>query len=701
MNRHNQEHKLTPKALIYRIVITITALFIVCLYMPRDERNTYLFDLGKPWRYSQLIATHDFPIYKSEATMQKEQDSILQYYRPYFAINPTAGEEQIERFKATIGAQRPAVIPANYVDYVIRKLEHIYEQGVMDAPDFDLMHADHVSAIRIFAQNEASEQPMSQVFSHKTAYEYLTDLGDDSLHYDLRLLRKCNLNDYIVPNLTLDKEKSEETKKDLLSSLSYSSGMVMSGQKIIDRGDIVDQRTYEILMSLEKEYAKRNTSKMQSRTVLLGQLFYVGIIILCMSLYFNLFRRDYLANTRNLLFIASMPVIFTLIASFLVKHNLLNVYIIPFAMVPIFIRVFMDSRTAFGIHVATVLICAVTLKYPYEFIVTQTVAGMVAIYSLRELSQRSQLIRAAFYVTLASLLVYASMEMIHEKDFTRLDYRMYVSIAINGALLLFAYPFLFLCEKMFGFTSNVTLVELSNTNNELLRKLSEVAPGTFQHSMQVANLATEVANKIEARSLLVRTGALYHDIGKMNNPAYFTENQNNFNPHSRLSYEQSAAIVINHVKDGLKMADKYNLPQIIKDFISTHHGKGKTKYFFISYKNQNPDKPVDEELFTYPGPNPFTLEQAILMMADSVEAASRSLSEYTEESISNLVEKIIDCQMEEGFFKDCPITFHDITTAKEVFKEKLKTIYHTRISYPELKKKGEEAEKAHTGSTSK
>ena len=338
-------------------------------------------------------------------------------------------------------------------------------------------------------------------------------------------------------------------------------------------------------------------------------------------------------------------------------------------------------------HVATVLISAISLKYPYEFIATQLVAGMVAIYSLRELSQRSQLIRSAFYVTLASIAFYMSMELIHEKDFARLEYGMYIYIIINGILLLFAYPLLFLFEKVFGFTSNVTLVELSNTNNELLKRLSEVAPGTFQHSMQVANLATEVANKIGAKALLVRTGALYHDIGKMNSPAYFTENQNNFNPHDRISYEQSAAIVISHVKDGLKLADKYNLPQVIKDFISTHHGKGKTKYFLISYKNQHPDQTVDESIFTYPGPNPFTLEQAILMMADSVEAASRSLNEYTEESISALVDKIVDCQVQEGFFKDCPITFHDITVAKDVFREKLKTIYHTRISYPELKKK--------------
>lgn len=685
MNRHHQQNSLSPKALIYRIAIMATALFVVCLYMPRDERSTYQFDVGKPWRYSQLIATHDFPIYKNAETIQAEQDSVLQHYEPYFAIDEAIGKRQIEKFKAAMNERGTADIPSKYVAYAADKLGHIYAQGVMGTEDYDKTHAHGTASIRIFAQNVAREQQMSEVFSQKSAYEYLTDLGKDSLQYDLRILRRCDLSDYVVPNLAYDKAKSDESLKDLLSSLSYSSGMVLSGQKIIDRGDIVDKETYDILTSLDKEYSQRNKTKMQLRTMLVGQLLYVALITACLSLYFNLFRPDYLANTRHILFIASMPVIYPLVTSFLIKHNLFNVHIIPFAMVPIFIRVFMDSRTAFVTHVATVLICAISLKYPYEFIATQLVAGMAAIYSLRELSQRSQLIRTAFCVTLASVAFYMSMELIHEKDFTRLEYGTYIYIALNGILLLFAYPLLFLFEKAFGFTSNVTLVELSNTNNELLKRLSEVAPGTFQHSMQVANLSTEVANKIDAKALLVRTGALYHDIGKMSDPAYFTENQNNFNPHDHISCEQSAAIIINHVRDGLKLADKYNLPQVIKDFITTHHGKGKAKYFLISYKNQHPGQPVDESIFTYPGSNPFTPEQAILMMADSVEAASRSLNEYTEESISGLVDKIVDGQMQEGFFKDCPITFHDITVAKEVFKEKLRTIYHTRISYPELK----------------
>ena len=369
------------------------------------------------------------------------------------------------------------------------------------------------------------------------------------------------------------------------------------------------------------------------------------------------------------------------------SHNILSVYILPYAMLPIILRVFLDSRTAFMAHTITILICSICLRYPHEFILLQVAAGLVAIYSLRELSQRSQLFRSAILVILTYAAMYFAFELITENDLSKMNGGMYIYFIINGILLLFAYPLLFLLEKTFGFTSNVTLVELSNINTPLLRRMSETVPGTFQHSMQVANLAAEAANRIGAKSQLVRTGALYHDIGKMENPVFFTENQSGgVNPHKNLSYEQSAQVVISHITDGIKLAEKNNLPKVIKDFITTHHGRGKTKYFYISWKNEHPNEEPDESLFTYPGPNPFTKEQAILMMADSVEAASRSLPEYTEESIGNLVDKIIDSQVDEGFFKECPITFKDIATVKAVFKEKLKTVYHTRISYPELKK---------------
>ena len=439
------------------------------------------------------------------------------------------------------------------------------------------------------------------------------------------------------------------------------------------------------MLSYEKEIAKTKTGSKQTFVLILGQVLYVGSLIICLLLYFNLFRRDYLENPRSILLLTTLSAIFPLLTAFLVRNDLLNVYLLPYGILPIFVRVFMDSRTAFITHVITIMVCAISLKYPFEFIATQTVGGLVAIYSLRELSQRSQLLKTALIVTLSTMLSYLSIELIHGHSLQNLYWGTYMYMFINGVLLLFAYPLMFLIEKIFGFTSNVTLVELSNINNEILRRMSEVAPGTFQHSMQVANLAAEVANRIGAKSQLVRTGALYHDIGKTMNPAFFTENQIGNNPHNKLSYERSARIVINHVKDGIMLAEKYNLPKIIKDFITTHHGGGMAKYFYISSKNANPDKEIDAEPYTYPGPNPSTIEQAILMMTDSVEAASRSLPEYTEESINELVDRIINGQVQEGFFKECPITFLDIHTAKEVLKEKLKTIYHTRVSYPELK----------------
>ena len=418
----------------------------------------------------------------------------------------------------------------------------------------------------------------------------------------------------------------------------------------------------------------------------MGQILLVFILITCFTIYLTMFRKDYFEKMRSTAMLYALIIIFVVITSMMVKHNILHVYILPFAMVPIFIRVFMDSRTAFMAHATMVLICASFLQYPLEFISVELVAGLVAIFSLRELSSRSQLFWTAVFVTFAAGLTNLSLDWIRNNDLTKISYSEYNYISINGLLLFCSYPLLYLIEKAFGFTSNITLIELSDMNKVLLRKMSEVAPGTFQHSIQVGNLAAEIANKIGGKSQLVRTGALYHDIGKIVNPIYYTENQSGVNPHEKMGSIDSAQMIISHVTEGIKLAEKYNLPDIIKDFITTHHGQGKTKYFYVQYKNNHPDEAIDDLLFTYPGPNPFTKEQAILMMADTVEAASRSLPDYTEKTIRELVNRLIDAQVTEGYFKECPITFRDIAYAKTVLIEKLKTIYHTRISYPDLKK---------------
>lgn len=617
--------------------------------------------------------------------VQKEQDSILATYQPYFHIEKNVEKEMIERLREDYNKTLRHSLPGtDYIRYIERMLKEMYRNGIIAGNDLTRMEEDSITAIRTVEQNTATSRPVGQLYTVKDAYEYL--LNADTTHYKKKVLQQCNLNNYITPNLIYDEAKSEAAQKDLLFNISYANGFVLNGQKIIDRGEIVNEQTYNILESLRKEWEKRSDSLQEKRLTLAGQILYVGIFLFCFMVYLDLFRADYYERKGSLSLLFALIVLFPVIASVMVSQSLSSIYIVPFAMIPIIVRIFLDSRTAFMAHVTIILLCSITLRFPHEFILLQVVAGMVSIYSLRELSQRSQLLRTALVVFASYALLYFAFELIHEDDLTKLNTRMYIYFMINGILLLFAYPLLFILEKTFGFTSNVTLVELSNINNSLLREMSEIAPGTFQHSLQMANLAAEAANKIGAKSQLVRTGALYHDIGKMVNPAFFTENQSGVNPHKSLNYEQSAQVIISHITDGLKLAEKHNLPKVIKDFISTHHGRGLTKYFYISYKNEHPDEEVDAEKFRYPGPNPFTKEQAILMMADSVEAASRSLPEYTEESIGTLVDKIIDAQVAEGFFKECPITFKDIALVKALFKEKLKTMYHTRISYPELKK---------------
>ena len=538
--------------------------------------------------------------------------------------------------------------------------------------------------IRMVNGKQAQSIQISCIYSTIAAYEKL--FIDEKLAPQRQILQRCNLNNYITPNLIYDKERSETEKNDLLSGIPLASGMVMSGQKVIDRGDIIDDYAYRVLSSYEKEMKRRNSTSGEITSTIIGQAIFVTILVLLFTMYLALFRRDYFGKQRSITMLYVMITLFPILVSLMMEHNFFSVYIIPFAMAAIFIRVFMDSRTAFISQATIVLICAAAVKYQYEFIIVQLVAGLVAIYSLRDLSSRAQVLKTAFLVTIASCAVYFAMQMMQNNNISKLDHSMYAHFVVNGIFLLLAYPLMYLIEKVFGFTSNVTLFELSNTNRGLLRSLSEVAPGTFQHSITVGNLASEIANRIEANSLLVRTGALYHDIGKMTNPVFFTENQAGVNPHDNMSCKESVRIIIGHVTEGIKLAERANLPKIIEDFILTHHGTGLAKYFYVKYTNDHPDEDVDKKAFMYPGPNPFTREQAILMMADTIEAASRSLPEYTEESIATMVEKLIEEQVSNGFFKECPITFRDIALAKQVAIERLMSIYHTRIQYPELKK---------------
>lgn len=683
MNKYDMSERNQWKKILSRMTLVLISVVIIVLFIPRNSGPQFRYDVGKPWMYGSLIAKFDFPIYKTDEAIKQERDSLLRNFEPYFNFKENMESAQMTRFFEDFTGGLPGM-PATYTNIVADKLHQLYKSGIMGATEFSSIAQDTTKMIRVIDGKTAYSVRISRVLSTMTAYEQI--YLDERLAPYRAQLQRCNLNEYIEPNLIYDKERSEAEKNDLLGQIPLASGMVLAGQKIVDRGEIVDDYTFRVLSSFEKETQRRSASTTAVPSTIAGQVIFVSLFIILFTMYLGMFRRDYFSKPRSIAMLYAMITVFPILVSLMIEHNVFSVYILPFAMAPIFIRVFMDSRTAFLTHIVMVMLCAAAVKYQYEFIIVQLVAGLVAIYSLRELSQRGQLFKTALFVTLASCAIYFALQLMTDNTFTTVDNSMYKYFVINGIMLLFVYPLMLIIEKTFGFISNVTLIELSNTSKDLLRRLSEVAPGTFQHSIMVSNLASAIAEKIGAKAQLVRTGALYHDIGKMQNPAFFTENQNGVNPLDNMSRIDAAHIVINHVTDGLKLAEKHNLPGVIKDFISTHHGAGMTKYFYVSYRNEHPDEPIDDSLFTYPGPNPFTREQAILMMADSVEAAARSLPEYTEFSISNIVNKIVDGQLKEGYFEYCPITFHDIAMAKQVLIERLKSIYHTRVSYPELKK---------------
>jgi hypothetical protein len=678
----NKQKRTVLSRFLMKVVLVVVSTALVVYFMPRGDEFGYKYELDRPWNYGLLIANTKFPILKNDSLIHREREATIRNFQPYYVYDKEIRETMMDRLYNYAAKEWQGENSAMYVHHIAALLDTIYRRGVLSGEDYARMKDDeHHKSIRIVKENEAVSVPLDRVFSLRSAYDFI--ISQDTAKYSSWVLQQYNINELIQQNLTYDKMKSDTELDENLQNISSYNGFVQAGQKIVDRGETVTEEVYDVLRSYEKDYERRNTIDTNIPYRSIGQTIFVLVIFVSLITYLSLFRVDYFENVRNVTLLFVLPVVFCVIASLMVSHKILNVFMLPCCLVPIVIRVFMDSRTAFMFHCGMVLIISLMLTSNYEFLVVQLVAGMVAIQTLRELSQRSQIVRTAFIIFLVYVICYTGYSLHHENDI-KMDTWMYVCFTVNCVLLLFTYPLLWMLEKMFGFTSDVTLVELSNVHNPLLQRMTEVAPGTFQHSMQVANLSAEVANKIGGKAQLVRTGALYHDIGKMERPAFFTENQNGMSPHKHLTPLKSAEVIIAHVKNGVALADKNHIPDSIKRFITTHHGLGKAKYFYITYKNDHPDEEIDASAFTYPGPNPSTKEEAILMMCDAVEASSRSLPEYTEDSINQLVDKIIDSQVAEGFFSECSITFKDIAVAKTVLKDKLKTIYHTRISYPEM-----------------
>ena len=651
-------------SLAIRAGLVFLTSFIIIWFLPRNEAKQYAYEIGEPWHYGTLIAKFDFPVYKTDETVQRERDSLLHSFQPYYNYDNSV--ESVQTAKLRVELAKAGTLPPGFAQALIEKLHQLYQTGIMGTPQYNSFNNDTTSQIRVVFGKDAESRKVSLIYSTMTAYELLLD--DSYLSKERLLMQRLNMNDYIMPNLILDRNRTETARNDLLSGITPASGMVMAGQKIIGQGDMVDDYNYRVLNSMEKEIDRRQAGKSQITRHFVGNIIYVIAFMLLFTLYLTLFRRDYFSKPRCVAMLYTFIALFPLCVSLMMEHSYFSfsVYVLPFAMGPIFVRIFLDSRTAFVTHLITVLISACALRYQFDFIIIQTIAGLIAIYSLREVSTRSQIFRTALWVFVATCAMYFALKLMESNGDMRFGRSMYYHFLINGVLLLLAYPLMFVVEKTFGFVSVLTLIELSDTNKGLLRKLSEIA------------------NKIGAKATLARTGALYHDIGKIKNPAFFTENQQGgMNPHDNLTEKESARIIIAHVTDGVKLAEEYDLPVVIRDFILTHHGCGMSKYFYIKYQNEHPNEVVDKSPFTYPGPNPSTREQAILMMADSCEAASHSLKEYTEESIAKLVNQLVDQQVKDGLFSECKITFYDIAVAKQVLIERLKAIYHTRIKYPE------------------
>jgi putative nucleotidyltransferase with HDIG domain len=695
---------------INRILIFLAAIALIVYILPREGKFPYEYSKGKPWKHEMLIAPFDFPVYKSQQELQADRDSILQNFRPYFSFDTTIKVEQnrralikLEERKDELQEYYPFLTNSttnnnNMVWETLKKeltqeLSKIYQNGLILLPE-QYANATKSFEFILIKNNFAEPSGLSEFHNYQSAYQQLssnllealrdvTNVEQDTLEY---FVSDLQLNHYLEPNVKFEAERTAQERDKVLRNLSLTSGIVLSDQRIIDTGEIINDQTAKILDSLKKQHESSLGGGTGYYFILFGQTIMTLLFMSLVFFFLYFFRRDVYNNLFSVSFMLLMVISMLLLARLSSLFEFFPLYIIPFSILPIIIRTFFDSRLAFVMHVITILLAAFFTQNSFEFVYMQIPIGLIAIFSLFRMVRREQLVRASIFIVIAYSGFYTAMAILQEGDFKNIDLSLYGQFVINGGFILLVYPLIYVFEKIFGFISDVTLVELSDTNHPLLRRLAEKAPGSFQHSMQVGNLAQEAVYRIGGNPLLVRAGAMYHDIGKSVSPVFFTENQNaGFNPHTNMDYEKSAQAIIQHIEKGIKIARKHKLPEQIIDFIRTHQGTTKAKYFYNSYKNEHPDEDIDVKRFSYPGPTPFTKETAILMMADAVEAASRSLKSYSDEDMESLIENIINSQIQENQFDNAPITFREITQVKGVFKQKLKNIYHARVEYPILK----------------
>lgn len=689
------------KLYINRSFLFLAGVIIVFYILPNQGRFGKDFEKNGIWKHEDYMAPFSFPIFKTDAQLKIEEDSILSEFNPYYEYDTSKYNQHKERLtKALLNYLSESTLNTRtdtlFSKYILTPLNFIYKKGILDRTDLLEMNNQNQDIYINVVKNNISEQfAIFDLFTQKKAYEYIVnskiELNNLSVLRRMpefkKFLNEYNFNEHIVPNLIYNAEKTEKAKFELIKNISiYEGAEFNKGKRIISKGEVVDTRTFQILNSLKRKYESWILQSSNYFLIFLGQFIFIFISFLVLFLFLYHFRFEVLEDFKKSVFVVFISTLFVVVSSLIIRFGPIPYYIIPFAILPIVIRTFYDDRLALFVHMLTIFMVGYIVPNPFEFIFLNFITGIIAIFSLNNLYRRRRLVITSLLIILSYSVVYSGLEIVSTGILSEIDANHFLWFAINGLFIFLIYPIIWVFEKMFGFLSDVTLMELSDTNQDLLRKLAEVAPGTFQHSLQVANLAEEAIYHIGGNSLLVRTGALYHDIGKMVNPEYFTENQkNNINPHDNHPYEESAKIIIGHVTSGIEIAKKNKLPQPVIDFIRTHHGTSTVRYFYRLSVNEAKEngKEVDINKFRYPGPIPYSKETAVLMMADSIEAASRSLTDITEETLQRLVDSIIDYQLAEDQFMNADITFKDISTIKNVFMKKLTNIYHVRIQYPE------------------
>lgn len=683
--------KINQKIILKNLGLVLIATTIIVLLLPHADRQSYNYELNQPWRYPLLTAEFDMPIMRDSSSARQMRDSIDRTFVPFVHRNPNVAQTNITKFENAIKGKTSAESAQRLQNLV----KDVYGRGIISTDLYKKIHSSSHPSLRVAdiedGGNSVQTIDATEMLSPPKAFEYIDSVYHSSLTGEQasELLPQDvvhTVSAVLTPNIVIDSVADNKFREQEYLTVNGALGIIKKGQRIVDRGEIVTPQIFTNLNTYIELAEQNHENTNQTTYFLVGQILYILLCFLALYSFLFTVRWRFFSSMANMIFLISCITAFAVFAILMFEYVTNGIYLLPFAAIPVVIMVFFDSRTAIFALLVAVMISALVAVYPFTFIFLELSAGLTAAFSIQTLEKRSQLLRTALFTFLAYVVAYATITLVTEGSLETLQWHVIGAFAINSVVLSFAYFLIYIIEKLTGLTSSVTLVELSDINNPLLRRLSEEAPGTFQHSMQVSTLAADAARAIGANTQLTRTGALYHDIGKLDGPIFFTENQHGVNPHTGLKPETSAHKIISHVTSGLNLAQKAKLPEVIRNFITEHHGRSVTKYFYNTAVNEAPEgQVVDRSKFTYPGPNPQSRETAILMMADAVEAASRSLPEYTPEAIGKLVDNIIDSQEKEGLFNESPISFRDIQTIKNTFKKRLSTIYHSRVAYPTLK----------------